>query len=412
MKKWIVLWVGVLVFSSAISWAAENPKVFKLGYLSCFSGVTAAVTETQKKGILLAVDQANERGGLNMPWGKVKIDISIKDDELKLDVGVRRFRELVAEGMNGLTGTLWNPMAAALNEECKLTPMPYFPGCIPALDSFKKGNQAACTFTVAFSPWSIGYASGVSMSKMLGKKRIFHLSRSDVWGTTVREGLAAALKEHGGEVIGLAESPQGTLEFTSVLNKAKSLKPDVLFNDFFAGDAIASIKQAHEIGLNKTAVIFNAWTTNVVGLGIPENALAGLYALQYFYYDVGDKHVGKDVAMKIKEYTDAHIKKWGEPPDNLGTVGYIATQILLQSVEKAGSFDPQKISKVVMEAKEYQTVKGPVRFREDHQAVDQNALFLLKGKSAKEKKGKWDLFKVENVFGGESLLPPLKSLGY
>jgi len=411
MKKLIILSLLVLMIFPAVSSAAENPKVFKLGFMTALTGTFAAVSETQRKGVLLLVDQINAKGGLNMPWGKVKIEVIMKDDEAKLDVGVRRFRELIAEGMNGLTGTIWNPMAAALNEELKITPVPYFPACVPAFDSFKKGNMAEGHFSVAFTPWSIGYLGGACTTKILGKKKVYHLARADSWGKFIHMGLEHSLKEFGGEVVGLAESPQGTLDYTSAINKAKAIKPDVFFNDFFAGDAIASVKQSYELGLNHVSTIFNAWTTNVVGMGIPEKALAELYALQYYYYDL-ENLADKDVAKRAKEYTEAHMKKWGEPPDAYGTIAYVAAELLFKGVEKAGSFDPKKVSKVIMESKDLVCVKGPVYFREDHQMVSKYAAFLVKGKDPKEKKGKWDLFKVEGHFGGESALPPLKMLGY
>jgi branched-chain amino acid transport system substrate-binding protein len=413
MKKWTALLAIVfvsLVFNPALS-SAQNPKVFKLGFITSLSGTFAAVAETQKKGTLLLVDQINAKGGLNMPWGKVKIEVITKDDEAKLDVGVRRFRELIAEGANGITGTAWNPMAAAFNEECKITPVPFFPACVPAIDSFKKGNMADCTFSVAFTPWSIGYLGGAIISKNMGKKKIYSLSRADSWGKTIREGLAEALKVHGGEVIGVSESPQGTIEYTSFINTAKSMKPEVFYNDFFAGDSIASFKQAYELGLYKTSTMFSAFITNVVGMGIPENALAGLYALNYYYYDL-QNFEDKDVAKRAIEYTEAHTKKWGEPPDAYGTIAYIACELMFKGIEKAGSFDPKKISKAIMDAKDLTSVKGPVYFREDHQMVSKYAAFVVKGKEPKEKKGKWDLFKVEGYFGGEAALPPLKMLGF
>ena len=414
MKKSILLssiLLACLVLNPVFSSAADNPKVFKLGFITSLSGTFAAVGETQKKGVVLAADQINAKGGLNMPWGKVKIEVLTKDDETKLDVGVRRFRELIADGANGITGTTWNPMAAAFNEECKITPVPFFPGCVPAIDSFKKGNMAEATFSVAFTPWSIGYLGGAILSKNMGKKKIYHLSRADSWGKTIREGLAEALKEYGGEMIGLSESPQGTIDYTAAINKAKSMKPDAFFNDFFAGDAIASFKQAYELGLYKDTSVFSAWITNVVGSGIPENALAGLYALNYYYYDL-EKFEDKDVARRAKEYTEAHMKKWNEPPDAYGTIAYIACELMFKGIEKAGSFEAKKVSKAIMEAKDLTCVKGSVYFRQDHQMVSKYAAFLVKGKEPKEKKGKWDLFKVEGYLGGEPALPSLKSLGF
>ena len=106
------------------------------------------------------------------------------------------------------------------------------------------------------------------------------------------------------------------------------------------------------------------------------------------------------------------MKKYGEPPDAYTAIAYIAADLLLTGVQKAGSFDTKKVSKALMEAKDLTTMKGPVSFREDHQMISKYSAFLVRGKAPAEKKSKWDLFKVEGSFGGQSALPPLKLLGY
>jgi Periplasmic binding protein len=52
---------------------AAEPTQIKVGILLPLTGPFAAVAETQKQGALLAVDVINKRGGLNMPWGRVKV---------------------------------------------------------------------------------------------------------------------------------------------------------------------------------------------------------------------------------------------------------------------------------------------------------------------------------------------------
>jgi branched-chain amino acid transport system substrate-binding protein len=411
MKRIIVVTVVLcFIFILPITSSAENPKVFKLGFMSALSGTLAAPAETQKRGVLLAVDELNAKGGLKMPWGPVKVEVLIKDDEAKLDVGVRRFRELVAEGINALTGSIWNPMMAAINEQCKVTPVLYIPAAIAAYDSFKKGNIADM-YVPGNTPWTLAYVGGACITNILKKKTVFHLSRSDSWGITVRDGLDYALKKYGGKVVGMSESSMGTIDYTPAINKAISLNPDVFYNDFFGGDAIASFKQAHELGLDKTSIMFNAWMTNVVAVGIPPSSLDGLYALEWWYYDMPNFE-DKEVVRRGKAFTEAHMKKYNEPPDAYTAEGYVTCEILFHAVEKAGSFDTKKISKAILETKDLMTLKGPVYVREDHQMVFKYAAFLLKGKGPSERKSKYDLFKVEGSFGGESVLPPLSWMGY
>jgi len=85
--------------------------------------------------------------------------------------------------------------------------------------------------------------------------------------------------------------------------------------------------------------------------------------------------------------------------------------VLLQAVEKAGSVDYKKIGKALA-TETFDTVKGPSRFRKDHQLTGDYLAFLVKGKKPGEKKNKYDVFKVLGAYGGDKALPSLKSLGY
>lgn len=414
MKKFLVLlsiFVFCGVFNSGNTLAA-NPDKIKVGILLPLTGTFAAVAETQKEGALLAVDVINEKGGLKMPWGNVKVEGVVADDEAKQDVGVRRYRYMVSEGVKGVGGQTWAPLAYAINAMATKEPMPYFPVCVMAKEAFLKGKLADSTFAAAFSPWTVGYMAGQAAVKTLGKKRIFFLARADSWGWDMRDGATAAAKEFGAEIVGYDEVSLGTSDYTTVLQKVRAAKPDVFISAQFAADAVALLKQVQQMGLNKEMTIFNAFITNVVAKGIPPEALEGVYSMHYFYYDLSGFE-DKELAESAREFTDLYRSKYKRPPDAYATIAYVAYMEMFRGFEAAKSFEPQKVSAALMANKgEFKTVKGAARWREDHAAVYKYAAFLVKGKGPGEQKHEWDLFKVVGYQGGDSVMPTLKSLGY
>ena len=412
MKRLLAL-LSVLALSGMCSLAlAAEPSKIKVGILLPLTGTFAAVAETQKEGALLAVDVVNKRGGLDMPGGKVMVEGIVADDEAKQDVGVRRYRYMVSEGVKGVGGQTWAPLAYAINAMVSKEPMPYFPVCVMAKEAFQKGKLADSTFAAAYSPWSVGYMAGQAAIKTLGKKRIFFLARADSWGWDMRDGATAAAKEYGAEIVGYDEVSLGTSDFTTVLQKVRAAKPDVFIAAQFAADAVALLKQAHQTGLGKEMTIFNAFITNVVARGLPPEALEGVYAMHYFYYDLTG-FPDKEVAKSAREFTDLYRAKYNKPPDAYATIAYIAYMEMFRGFEAAKSFDPQKVSAALMANKgQFNSVKGPALWRADHSAEFKHAAFLVKGKGPKEQKNEWDLFTVVGSVGGSSVLPTLKSLGY
>lgn len=412
MRK--ALAIGLLALGIAASSAASaaDPQKIKVGILLPLTGTFAAVAQTQRDGALLAIDVINKRGGLNMPGGKVLVEGVVGDDEAKQDVGVRRYRYMVSEGVKGLGGQTWAPLAYAINALVSKEPMPYFPVCVMAKEAFQKGKLADSTFATAFSPWTVGYMAGQASVRTLGKKRIFFLARSDSWGWDMRDGVNEAAKALGGEVVGYDEVALGTTDYTTVLQKVRAAKPDVFIAAQFAADAVALLKQVHQMGLNKEMTIFNAFITNVVAKGLPPEALDGVYAMHYFYYDLAG-FPDAEVAKSAAEFTALYRSKYNAPPDAYATIAYTAYMEMFRGFETAKSFDPTKISAALMANNgQFSSVKGPARWREDHSAVYKHAAFLVKGKAAAERKHEWDLFHVAGSLGGDAVMPGLKSLGF
>jgi len=398
--------------STCVFGAAHAAAPVKVGILLPLTGTFAAVAETQRDGALLAVDVVNKRGGLDMPGGKVMLQGVVADDEAKLDVGVRRYQYMVSEGVKGVGGQTWAPLARAINAVVKKEPMPYFPVCVQAVEAFKKGERADSTFAAAYSPWTVGYMAGTAAVKNLGKKRIFFLARSDSWGWDMRDGAYAAAKQLGAEIVGYDEVPLGTGDYTTVLQKVRAAKPDVFISAQFAADSVALLKQVQQMGLGKEMTIFAAFITNVVAKGLPPEALDGVYAMHYFYYDLAN-FPDKDVAKSAKEFTDLYRAKYKAPPDAYATIAYIAYMEMFRGFEQAKSFDPAKVSAALKASNgQFNTVKGAANWREDHAAVYKHAAFFVKGKGAAERKNEWDLFNVMGSVGGEAVMPTLKSLGY
>ncbi|MGB8577093.1 MAG: ABC transporter substrate-binding protein [Pseudolabrys sp.] len=414
MKK---LWglLAVSIFCSAFGLGAagaDEPNKIKVGVLLPLTGTFAAVAETQKQGALLAIDVVNKKGGLNMPWGKVAVEGVVDDDEAKLDVGVRRYRYMVSDGIRGVGGQTWAPLAYAINAIVSKEPMPYFPVCVMAKEGFQKGKLADSTFATAYSPWTVGYMAGTSVIKTLGKKRVFFLARSDSFGWDIRDGVYEAAKQYGAEIVGYDEVSLGTSDFTTILQKVRAAKPDAFIFAQFGADAVALLKQVSQMGLSKEMTIFNAFITNVVAKGVPPEALQGVYAMHYFYYDLSNFE-DRETAKSAQEFTELFRSKYGTPPDAYAAIAYIAYMEMFRGFEAAKSLDAKKVSEVLMSGTaEFNTVKGPAKWRQDHAAVYKHAAFLVKGKGADERKNEWDVFTVMGSQGGDAVMPTLKSLGY
>ena len=168
-------------------------------------------------------------------------------------------------------------------------------------------------------------------------------------------------------------------------------------------------KQAYDMGLHKTSMLVNSWTTYDVAMGIPAEAAEQLHALTYYYYDIGG--FSQDLAARGKALNEDHMKKYGHPPDAYAVLGYTAVDVLLQAVQKAGSVDGKKVGKVLGSAT-FNTVKGPTTFRAGPSDAGQIPGVLCQRQSRQSaKKSKYDVFEVLGAYGGDKALPPVEESG-
>ena len=123
-------------------------------------------------------------------------------------------------------------------------------------------------------------------------------------------------RKFGGEIVGYDEVALGTSDFTTMLQKVRAAKPDVFIAAQFAADSVALLKQVHQMGLNKEMTIFNAFITNVVAKGLPPEALQGVYAMHYFYYDLSG-FADKAVAKSAAEFTELFTREIRHPAGRL-----------------------------------------------------------------------------------------------
>ena len=397
----------------ATTTSAATTQPFQLGILLPLTGTFADVAKTQRDGVLLAVKEANDAGGLNVGGSKMNITTVIQDDEANLDVGVRRFKEMVQlNHIQGLIGQTWVPMAYAMNEQVKTTPLPYFPVCVVSSDALKQGTVSNRTWVGMMNTYSIGYAAAAYAIKNLGLKNIYFLARSDSWGWDMEKGVNAAAKALGGQVIGRDEAPLGAPDFTPYLIKVANAKPDVFIFAQFAADQTNVLKQAYAMGLGKNMKLFAAWLTNVAAAGVPPEALAGVYGLHFFYWDLTDFTGPSDVKQAAQQFVQNYQNAYGTPPDSYAAVAYLATKELFRAIQLAGSTDADAISGALLKNPAFNSVKGPATWRIDHEPAYVYACNVVIGKAQADRKSTWDLLKVVGSYGGTDYLPSLSDLGY
>ncbi len=407
----VSLILGVLILGTASLGLAGAPDKVKIGLMFGLTGPASPIGPVQMKGAKMAIDEMNAAGGVKLGGKKIPIEAVVRDDETKGDVAVRRFKELRnEEKVAGLVGSTFAGISQALNNQVRSQPVLYISACVAPMDMFLKGKLAPTTFGIHGTAYSIGYSGAAYIATKMKPKKVYFLAPAYSFGRDQFKGAKAAFEKYGVNVV-YDEAPVKTADYTPYIQKIAEAEPDICMMAQWGTGAIAVLKQAHELGLNKKTKIWFNWMTNVFGSGVPAEALEGVYSLMSWYWNL-EGFADPEVIKAGKAFVEKYEKVYGEPPDPYAGMAYVGCKELIRGIELSQSTDPQKIADAIMKNPQFPSMKGPGKWREDHQPIFKYGAFVVVGKGPKERKGKWDLVKVIGAYTGGDYLPSLKSEGY
>ncbi|MGH7265246.1 MAG: ABC transporter substrate-binding protein [Candidatus Rokuibacteriota bacterium] len=363
--------------------AFGQAKPYKIGTLQPLTGAAAAGGITALVGTQMAVDRANQSGGLN---GR-PIELIVEDYQSKPDTGRRKAEKLAVEDRVDAHqgGFLSNVCLACMPvwEEHKIVNM--IGVCLDTTITTSKCSRYtfrpfdyAPAQAVAFAPYLVG---------KLGKR--WHIAYADyAWGQSTRDAYADQIKKAGGEVVATTGIPLGTADMTPFLSKISG-SFDGLFGIFFGKDGVTIGTQAFDLGLTRKyrwagdgAI---AESTNLPALG---NKIEGFVGINR-YVPVLDPPLDTPAHKKFFDDAVARLKKIdpsGPLPDRYVQANFEAMNTLKLGIQKSGFRGREDTAKLI-EALEGLEMKEGDDFpqgdktlrKEDHQAFLREFVFDIKG---------------------------------
>jgi urea transport system substrate-binding protein len=165
----------------------------------------------------------------------------------------------------------------------------------------------------------------------------------------------------GSKVVGEEYYPLGHTNFNSLINKIKVAKPDCIFIAVVGGSNVAFYKQLKAAGVTaaKQFLLTISVTEDEV-LGIGGENMNGFYAsMKYFQSLDNPNNKAFVTAFKAKYGKDAVI-------GDVTQAGYLGPWLWKATVEKAGSFDVDKIAAASAGIELKTAPEGYVKLHENH----------------------------------------------
>ena len=199
-----------------------------------------------------------------------------------------------------------------------------------------------------------------------------------------------AFEALGGTVVS-DSFPEGTANFVSYINNAKSAGAGVIFAPVSINYAQLIVEAADAQGYEGALLGSDTWDSNMV-VESAKGRDVGVY-MTTFYQEGGNAEFDKGIKEWINANADAKTNNGGN--DMVAAVtamGYDAYFTALEAIKAAGSTDP----KAVLEALpgvSYEGVSGKIEFDEIGDAKRDSAFI----KTANTESGVWDFVKIQTV---------------
>ncbi len=367
----------VLIAVAAAAVLAASPalaqgKTFTVGVPLPLTGAEAKFGEMEKQAYEMAVEEINAKGGVK----GVKLALDIQDSGGKPDTATAIVEKFITVNKYPIVvGEYTSQCSYAVAGVAEKYKVPY----LVVTGAADKITQQGWKYIYRLNPPSSLYNMGVFgfFEKVAKPKSIAILYENTDFGNSTSKAMKGYCDAHGVNVV-LAEGYQaGAVDFKPILQKVKSLRPDIVYMVSYLMDASLLMRQSKELDLNAQAFIGGG-----AGHTLPEflqNAGdASEYCMSATLWTPQAKYPG------AKEFFDNFKKRFGKEPDYHGVEAYAAVHVLADVLKRAKATTPEDL-RTALAATDMMTAFGPVKFISWDQFTNQNrmetlVLQVIKGK--------------------------------
>ena len=328
----IYLPAATLAGSYAIRAFAAD-KTITIGINLPLTGADAHDAELIKDGALLAIDEANAKGGV----AGYKINVTVLDD-------------------GTATAGQYDPAQAATNARKMVSDT----SVVAAIGPQMSGSGKAIYFRTVTTDAFQGPNMANYFFETLKVKSLYVLDDSGAYGVGIADAFQRQAEKRGIKVLGRDQLNPKEADYTTVLTKIKSLNPDALYYGGVAQAGVKVVKQSYDI----MPKIIRAGGDGCYGAEILKGA--GFPAAEGLYATIAAPNLLDN--PDAKPFVDAFVKKYSQQPENYSITAYDAALVIIDAVKRVAEGGKEVNRANVRDAiqtSKTKTLQGVVSFDEN-----------------------------------------------
>jgi branched-chain amino acid transport system substrate-binding protein len=373
--------LSVLTMQATLGWTQAKPPI-TVALVAAMSGGSALSGEAIKRGLTVAIDEINARGGL---LGGRKVELAIRDEEGNPSKGVTAARDVIErEKAVAVFGGLHSPVGLAMLPVFHELRVPYVGTWAAATTITRNGRTPNFMFRVSANDDIVDHFLAKHVVEKLGKKKPGVILENTPWGASNQEGLTKWFAKLGAQPVGIEKFNWNDPDMSAQLLRLRQGGADAIVMVANAPEGAQVVKSRAKIGWEVPTVSHWGISGGRFAELTGELSESVVFVQTYSFFgkqsEVGERVIA---ALKAKHGVKG-------PEDILAPVGtanaYDAMHLVALAIEKAGAADGAKIRDALENLGEYRglikTYRRPFT-PEEHDALTENDYVLVTWRQGK-----------------------------
>jgi len=333
LHSFVVVLFGVLVIGAQPS-TAQQP--IQLGVSLSITGKQYSIQGGYgREGYLLCQKHVNAQGGvLGRP-----IEFVIYDDGSDEKTAVRLYEKLIAEDkVDAVLGPYGSAITDAVADVTEKHRKLMIAQMAATTSIWEKGRRY---LIMMFAPVE-GLSEGLlDLAARNGLKRLAVIKLDGLVANAAAKGASELAKRNGLELVYSETYPNGTTDFSDLLNKVKATKPDVLVAaSIRLQDLVTITRQMRGVGLN--VAMFSAVPYGLLPDYYKQLGKEAEFVYSGSFWETGLAYPGN------RDFVAAYEKEFNRAPAVQSAGAYAGCQLLAEMVRRTRSLDSDKLREALL----------------------------------------------------------------
>lgn len=385
-KVCLMLLAFTLLTLSLAACSGQKGPTVRIGLIAELTGDMPAVGESCKQAAEMAVQEANDRGGLTIGGKKYKIELFVEDNGGKADQSAAAAQKLITQqqvhALVGPNATRYALPAAEIAESSQvvlITPWSTSPKTtLDARTNVPKKYVFRACFT---DPFQGRVVANFALDSLKARKAAVLYDVASEYNKGIAEIFKATFEQKGGRIVAFETYTTNDKDFSGQLTKIKRASPELIFLPNYYSEIPLQIQQAKRLGINVPFVGSDSWGSQEL-LKLCGQNCEGAFFSTHYAADLGTPAAAKFIA--------GYKARYGNTPDDVAALTYDSFGLLLQALKSVPAPDRTAIRNALAGISHYEGVTGNMQFREGSTDPIKSAVIL------KIKDGKFAYFTSAN----------------